>query len=102
MAAAAARVGVVSVTLMTTMLTTDVVVLTVDDGVSTLVSLRSMLAEMSIPARAAASWSTTSLASSWMAALALELRPAMGLPLASVVCPMYTEAVACTPWAAPW
>ena len=88
LAAAAARSASVSVTLMTTMLTTDVVVLTVDDGVSTVVSLRSRLAEMSMPVRLAASLSTTWLASSWTAALALELRPAMGLPLASVVCPM--------------
>ena len=62
--------------------------MTVDDGVSTVVSLRSRLAEMSMPARSAAASSTTWLASSWVAALALELRPAMALPLASVVCPM--------------
>jgi hypothetical protein len=59
LAAAAARSGSVSVTLMTMMLTTDVVALTVDDGVSTLVSLRRRLAETSIPVRSAASLSTT-------------------------------------------
>ncbi len=88
MAAAVARAFLVSVTLMTTMLTTEVDVLTVDDGVSTVVSLRRRLVEMSVPLRSAASLSTTWLESSWVAALALELRPAMALPLASVVCPM--------------
>ncbi len=88
LAAAAARAFFVSVTLITMMLTTEVVVLTVDDGVSTVVSLRSRLAEMSMPVRWAALSRTTWLASSCTAALALELRPAMALPLASVVWPM--------------
>ncbi len=88
LAAAAARAFLVSVTLMTTMLTTDVDALTVDEGVSTVVSLRSRLVEMSMPIRPAASLRTTWEASNCTAALALELRPAMGLPLASVVCPM--------------
>ncbi len=88
LAAAVARSLLVSVTVMTTMLTTEVEVFTVDDGVSTVVSLRSMLALTFMPVRLAASLRTTWLASSWVAALALELRPAMALPLASVVWPM--------------
>ncbi len=88
LAAAAARSLSVSVTVITTMLTTDVEVFTVDEGVSTVVCLRSMLALISIPVFSAASLRSAWLASSWVAALELELRPAMGLPLASVVWPM--------------
>src|SRR5450759_693231 len=93
-AAAVARSLFVSVTVMTTMLTTEVDVLTVDDGVSTVVSRRSLPAVTFMPVRLAASLSTVWLDSSWVAALAFELRPAMALPLASVVWPMYTEDVA--------
>src|SRR5674536_394140 len=87
-AAAAARTFLVSVTLMTTRLTAEVVVLMACDGVSTVTSRRSRPAVMPMPARLAASLSTAWLETSWVDALMLELRPAMGVPLASVVCPM--------------
>src|SRR5450830_1881495 len=94
LAAAVARFLFVSVTVITTMLTTDVEVLTVEDGVSTVVSLRSVPALIFMLVLSAASLSSAWLASTWVAALAFELRPAIGLPLASVVWPMYTEDVA--------
>ena len=73
---------------MMTMFTMDEVVLTVCDGVETVRPWRRLAAVSPMPVRFAASLRTAWLESSSVAALLLELRPDMGLPLASVVWPM--------------
>ena len=88
LAAAVARTFLVSVTVMTTMLTAETVVLIVCDGVSTVVSRRSLPDVIPMPVALAASLRSAWLASSWVAALGLELRPAIAWPRASVVWPM--------------
>ena len=72
----------------------DEVLFTTCEGVDTVSPCRSLAAVSPMPVRIAASSRTDWLARSSVAALLLELRPAIGLPLASVVCPIYADDVA--------